>query len=82
MYRRDGTEEDNGNKRIWRKCKNYEDHRESQTTMMAEKGNYTLPGGASGLFGLIMTFAPPPKTAAHMRLLSGCAARRKSSLLL
>lgn len=41
-----------------------------------------LPGGSSGLFGLIMTLAPPPKTAAHMRLLRGCAARRKSSLLL
>lgn len=47
-----------------------------------ESLSHGLPGGASGLFGLITTLAPPPKTAAHMRLLSGCAARRKSSLLL
>lgn len=77
----DGAEEDNGEKRRRR--------RTTTTTMMMGKKVLaiyykilSLPGGASGLFGLIMTLAPPPKTAAHTRLLRGCAARRKSSLLL
>lgn len=45
------------------------------------------PRGSSapGMFsecrrGLTSSFTPPPKTAAHMRLLRGCAASRNSSL--